>query len=166
MIAELVLTVDSNLLTRCPYTDEQLQLVAVTTPNPCSPHASSEISRLGKHPNNPTSHRPFASQDILSYNELREDYTSDDWNQYFATHLSSSLVDASQNSVDSGIGPHLNVSDGETNDPNAVEATGLEKRLNDQQREIDEAAKELRNSNDHNSLSKQIQDLVLQVIGR
>lgn len=90
MISELSYRIDPELLDRCPFTEEQLtsNLVPTMTPNSCLPWNSN------------ISNDPPELHDFLSFNVLVKEYTSDDWDKYFAAQLPNPFVDSSEKEMD------------------------------------------------------------------
>lgn len=87
IISKLIHTVDSELLERCPFTEEQLNSNS-TTPN-------SYLPRFDNASNNPWTDCPPEIYDLLSFNDLEKEYTSDDWDEYIAA-----LADVSETEKD------------------------------------------------------------------
>lgn len=138
MISLLDQTVDSKLLERCSLTDQQLSnnsLVPAEEPNRYSPI---EDSCLATASNNPASQCQDVLNDILSYNDLEKEYTSDDWDKYFAAQLPSPPLDnvseiemdvlECHSTANIGLDPSVNVleEESETAADNRSQRTGLE----------------------------------------
>lgn len=119
--------VDVKLLERCSFTNEQLcsDLMSPDSTSPILPNDSL---------NNPASHCQVAFSDILNYNDLEKEYTSDDWDKYFATQLPSALVDVSEISMD------VSESTIDAADQSLDIETSVEEVSNVLQSEIDNAA--------------------------
>lgn len=132
MISLLDETVDSELLERCPLSDQQLSndlSVPTQVPNPCFPIEDSCLATVS---NNPASECQDELNDILSFNDLEKEYSSDDWDKYFATQLpclqSEIEMDVPEcHSLSNiGQGPRPNVSDEEEDHNSDVQALELQ----------------------------------------
>ncbi|XP_037034041.1 uncharacterized protein LOC119072837 isoform X2 [Bradysia coprophila] len=101
-ISKLSHKVHSKWLKMCPYTDEELlnNPLGLTTvePIPRPPLDFSENSSLIDND------LPFDGQDVVSYDDLKRDYSNDNWNEYFTTIRPIDGMSESKVDVDEGFG--------------------------------------------------------------
>ncbi|KAG4068894.1 hypothetical protein HA402_005042 [Bradysia odoriphaga] len=123
-ISNLSQKVQPKWLKMCPYTDEELlnNPLGLTTveliPRPPLDFSENDL--------------PFDGQDVVSYDDLKRDYSYDDWNEYFTTIRQIDGMSERKMDVDEGFGDdtctNTTISQMDRSDPDSVTDVSVERK--------------------------------------